>query len=84
MKGHTLGIQNNISLKSYKYSPNNKKFQKLFFITEILYRNNHTHLVIYLVKLGLKGGISNTADYDPLGYVLSCCGRRDQVFHTFF
>ena len=24
--------------------------------------------------LGLKGGILNIADYDPLGYELSCCG----------
>ena len=31
-------------------------------------------MVIYYVKSGLKGGILNIADYDPLGYELSCCG----------
>ena len=32
---------------------------------------------------GLKGGILNIADYDPLGYELSCCDSLCQVFLNF-
>ena len=43
MKVHTIRDHNQQYLKSSPSDPNTKNFQKLFFLTEILYCNKHIY-----------------------------------------